>query len=189
MKRLEIALLTAFIASGLVVAGCGGSGDTAGTTTEPAAAAAPAASGAPAAQPAAAGEPAGEAAADEPSPFGKPGEDSSRFVPPVRGMAYIMIENPRTRVVGNEVVTSLRIKNVSNGAIALLRVDETWYDKAGNALPGDSQRWRKPFMPQEVIEIELRVPKDSKFFQNTFQFTHANGKVDVKTVKKLEAGQ
>ena len=99
---------------------------------------------------------------------------------------------PKTKVEGNEVITTLKIRNASRGAIAMLRVDETWYDKAGNAMPGDTQRYRKLFMPGEVIDMELRTPKNSKFFQNTFQFTHANGRIEVKTVKsfpKTEEGK
>jgi hypothetical protein len=75
---------------------------------------------------------------------------------------------------------------MSTGSIALLRVDEYWYDKAGQMLPGDSQRIRKPILPGEVIEVELRVPKNPKFFQNQYKFSHANGNIDAKLVKKLD---
>ena len=108
-----------------------------------------------------------------------------KFVPPVRGEAQIEILRPDTKVVGDEVVTKIKIRNASNGSIALLTLSETWYDKQGNAMPGDSQKYRKPFLPREVIEMELRTPKNPKFFQNNFQFTHANGKIKVTTVKSF----
>jgi len=185
MKRLELLLLTAIVGSGLLVIGCGGS-DTGTTPAEQPAASAPAEAAAPAAttEPAATSAPSQADAADE-AAGEDAGQEKTRFVPPIRGTANIEILAPVTKVEGNDVVTRLKIRNASLGAIALLRVDETWYDKAGNAMPGDTQRWRKPFLPGEVIDIELRVPKSSRFYQNNFQFSHANGKIDVKTVKSF----
>jgi hypothetical protein len=110
----------------------------------------------------------------------------AKYVPPVKGVAQIGILPPQTKVDGKEVVTKITVKNMSLGAIHLLRVDEYWYDKGGNMLPGATQRWKKPFMPGEVIELELRVPKDTKFFRNTYNFSHANGQCKVKTLKKSE---
>ncbi|HEX2340050.1 MAG TPA: hypothetical protein VHI98_06175 [Vicinamibacterales bacterium] len=107
----------------------------------------------------------------------------AKYVPPVKGVAEIGILKPDTKVVGNEVVTKIKVKNLSLGAIHLLRVDEYWYDKKGNMLPGATERWRKPFMPGEVIEFQLRVPKNPAFFQNTYKFTHANGQCKAKTLK------
>jgi hypothetical protein len=109
----------------------------------------------------------------------------AKYVPPVKGVADIAILKPDTQVVGKDVVTKIKVKNTSLGAIHLLRVDEYWYDKAGNMLPGDTQRWRKPFMPGEVIEIEMRVPRNPAFYQNTYKFTHANGQCKPKTLKKF----
>ena len=116
-----------------------------------------------------------------------PAPQAKKFVPPIRGEAQIEILPTQTKVIGDEVVTKLRIRNASTGSIALLSVSETWYDKQGNAMPGDSQKYRKPFLPGEVIEMELRTPKSPKFFQNNFQFTHANGKIKVTTVKSFPA--
>ena len=198
MKRLELFILSAIIGSGLLVIGCGGSGDSGGAaSTDQPAATAPAEAAAPAAEPAAAPE---AAAATEPAATAEAGEpkqgaetaatgERPRFVPPIRGTANIEILAPKTIREGNEAVTRLKIRNASLGAIAMLRVDETWYDKAGNALPGDTQRRRQLFMPGEVIDIELRVPRNPKFDSNNFQFSHANGKIDVKTVKSFPTPQ
>jgi hypothetical protein len=196
MKRLEFLLLTACIGTGFVTVGCGGTSTSDATPQAKAAATAPAGASVPAAQPAASTRP---AATSEPSQAGAsdaaaggqeaPKDQERRFVPPVRGTADIEILAPKTKVEGDEVVTTIKIRNASRGAIAMLRVDETWYDKAGNAMPGDTQRYRKLFMPGEVIEMVLRTPKSPKFFQNTFQFTHANGKVEVKTVKSFPTAE
>jgi hypothetical protein len=113
----------------------------------------------------------------------------ARWVPPVKGPAEIGYLKPQTKVVGKEVVTKVKIMNMSGGQIALLRVDEYWYDKAGNMLPGDTQRWKKPFMPGEVIELEFRTPHNPKFFQNTYQFKHAHGPCKPKLMRTLEQKQ
>jgi hypothetical protein len=116
----------------------------------------------------------------------------TRWVPPIRGTAVINMLQPVTKIEKNketnqeEVVTRLQVKNMSQGAIALLRIDEYWYDKQGQMLPGDSQRVKKAIQPGEIVEIVLRVPKNPKFFQNQYKFSHANGNVDAKVVKKFD---
>lgn len=109
-----------------------------------------------------------------------------RFVAPVKGVAEIGHLKPAVKVTPTEVVTTFKIKNLSNGAIAGLRVDEFWYDKAGNMLPGDSQRVRQPIQPGEVVEVVLRTPKNPKMDRNNYQFSHANGQIKAKLLTKIE---
>ena len=71
---------------------------------------------------------------------------------------------------------------MSKGSITQFSVSEFWYDDQGNATPGGSRTHRKPFMPGEVIEIELRTSKNAKFYQNQFEFSHANGDVKATVV-------
>ena len=52
-------------------------------------------------------------------------------------------------------------------------------------VTGDTKRMMKPVMPQEVVTFELRTPKTPKMDRNSYQFTHANGKVQVDTVPKF----
>jgi hypothetical protein len=113
-----------------------------------------------------------------------------RLVAPVRGEAEIEILRPELKQVKNaegrlEAVTKLKIRNISKGAIALLTVSDTWYDKQGNVIPGDQQKYRKPFLPGQIIEMELHTPKNPGMFQNAYQFSHANGKIKVTTVKNF----
>jgi hypothetical protein len=110
----------------------------------------------------------------------------AKWVPPVRGLATIGMLKPVTKVEKGEVVTRLKIKNLSTGSIALLRVDEYWYDKQGNMLPGATERIRKPILPGQVVDVTLRVPKNDKFFQNQYKFSHANGEIKVEQLKKIE---
>jgi len=111
-----------------------------------------------------------------------------KFAPPVRGVADVGILKPVVNVdrKTNEVVTTIKVKNLSNGAIAGLRVAEFWYDKAGHMLPGDSKFLRQPLQPNEVATIELRTPKNPKMDRNSYQFSHANGQVKTKVLTKLE---
>ena len=130
-------------------------------------------------------KPAAPAAPTQSAPAAK-----ARWVPPVRGTATLGMLRPVTKVEkganGPEVVTRIKLKNLSQGSIALLRVDEYWYDKQGNMLPGDTQRVKKPILPGEVIEVVLKVPKSDKFYQNQYKFSHANGEIKTEVLKKIE---
>jgi hypothetical protein len=109
-----------------------------------------------------------------------------KFVPPIRGQAEIGIIKPVTKREGKEIVTVIKVKNLSTtGSIAGLKLDEYWYDKAGNPVTGDTYRHRKPLMPEEVIEITLRTPVDPKMHQNQYNFSHANGPIKAKTFPKF----
>ena len=75
----------------------------------------------------------------------------------MKGVAAIQTILGKSKKVGNEIVTTVQIKNMASGSIALLQCDEYWY--AGKeVVTGDTQRWRKPFNPGEVIEITFRSP-------------------------------
>lgn len=108
-----------------------------------------------------------------------------KFVAPIRGVAEIGYLKPVTKVVGNEVVTTIRIKNLSNAPIAGLRVDEYWFDAQGNPLPSDYELLKKPLMPGEIVEIELRVPRNPKMHRNQYQFRHANGQIKPRLMNKF----
>jgi hypothetical protein len=108
-----------------------------------------------------------------------------KLTEPMRGTAVISVLKPVTKVKGNEVVTTLTVKNSSYGAIAGLRVDEYWYDAAGNIVGGDSQRMKTLMQPDEIHVFELRTPRDPKMNRNSYQFTHQNGKIRADTVPKF----
>jgi len=83
-------------------------------------------------------------------------------------------------------VTVLKIRNKSSAAISLLKVDEYWYDKKMQVVSGDSQAYRKPFNPGEIIEITMKSPVKPDLYKNQFAFSHANGDVKAKGVKKFD---
>lgn len=112
----------------------------------------------------------------------------AKFVAAVKGIAEISVMPPASKVdqKSNEVITTIRLRNGANGAIAGLKVEEYWWDKASNPVTGSSYRHPKPLLPGESITVTLKTPKDPKMFRNTYQFSHANGQIRAKNVKKLE---
>jgi hypothetical protein len=110
----------------------------------------------------------------------------ARFVRPIKGTASVQVIKGAPKKIGSDIVTVLKIKNMSSGAISLLKVDEYWYNKKQVVVTGDSQSYRKPFNPGEVIEITLRSPSKPDLYQPQWAFSHANGNVDTKSVKKFD---
>jgi hypothetical protein len=110
----------------------------------------------------------------------------AKFVKPIKGTASIQFMQVSSKKVGGDIVTVLKIRNISPGAISLLKVDEYWYDKKRQVATGDSQPYRKPFLPGEIIEVTMKSPFKPDLYMSQYQFSHANGNVDVKKVKKFE---
>jgi hypothetical protein len=109
-----------------------------------------------------------------------------KLVAPVRGEAAVEITAPDTKVGGNEVVTTLRVKNTSKAPIAGFKVEENWF-KGSDAIGGDSYRHARPLQVGEVIQITLKTPRSRVLgARNQYQFSHANGTVKPTTVKKLD---
>jgi hypothetical protein len=109
----------------------------------------------------------------------------AKFVPPVRGEAELGYLKPVTKRSGKEIVTTIKVKNLSKGPIAGLKVDEYWYDKAGDPVTGDTFRHRKLMMPGEVLDVTLRTPVNPKMDRNSYNFSHANGSIKTTLLPKL----
>jgi hypothetical protein len=112
----------------------------------------------------------------------------SKFVPPVRGEVEVGVLPPATRVdqKANMVITTIRVKNLSGtGSIAGLKIEEYWWDKANNPVTGSKARLAKPLMPGEEATLTLETPKDPNMYRNNYTFSHANGKVKTKPMKKF----
>jgi hypothetical protein len=111
---------------------------------------------------------------------------AAKFVKPIKGVANIELIKGAPNKVKGDIVTVMKIKNTSNGAINLLKVDEYWYNKKRVVVTGTSESYRKPFHPGEIIEITLRSPEKPDLYQPQWAFSHANGTVEVKAVKKFQ---
>ena len=58
-------------------------------------------------------------------------------------------------------------------------------DRQGrHAVGGDVYRHPKPFMPDEVITVTLKTPKNARMTSNSYNFSHANGTVKPKTCRR-----
>jgi hypothetical protein len=112
----------------------------------------------------------------------------AKFVKLLKGTADIEFIPSQSKKVGTEIVTVLKIKNLSNTAVSLLKVDEYWYNKANPpvVITGDTQAYRKPFMPGEVIELTMKSPWKPDIGASQYQFSHAGGQVKLKKVSKFD---
>ena len=109
-----------------------------------------------------------------------------KWVQPVKGNATIEVIRGNPKQVGNEVWTVLKIRNTSVGAIALLRADEYWYDTTRKMVTGDTQRWKQPLNPGEIIEMTMKSPLKPNLTQSQINFAHANGTITAKGVKAFK---
>jgi hypothetical protein len=109
----------------------------------------------------------------------------AKWVAPIKGVASIEVIQGTSKRVGNDVVTVIKVKNMSKAPIAGFRGDEYWYDKSQQPkiVTGDSQRWKQPFQPGEVIEMTFKSPWKADLYTSRREFSHANGKIEAKGVK------
>ena len=131
--------------------------------------------------------PAAKAAAPAPAATTPPAAPA-KFIKPLKGTADVQFMEVSAKKVGTDIVTVLKIKNMSAAPISLLKVDEYWYNKGNppQVITGDSQPYRKPFMPGEVIELTLKAPYKADISVSQYQFSHAGGQVNPKRVKKFD---
>ena len=129
-------------------------------------------------------------AAQAPAASAAPAAPAARakWVAPVKGDATVQMIKSSSKHVGKEIVTSFKIKNISPGAIALFRIDEYWYnnDQKPQMVTGDTQRYMKPIMPGEIVEMTTRSPAKPGAMRSQWSFSHANGKIVPKVVNKFD---
>jgi hypothetical protein len=128
--------------------------------------------------------------AQDPAPQAPPMKSvlaGKKFTPPVRGEAQIDIIKQPTKREGQTLVTKIQVKNTSPGPIPRLKVAETWFDKDGNMIPGGEAVVNGLLQPNEVTMMEIRSPVNLNMIQSRLQFSHANGTVNAKPVKTMDA--
>jgi hypothetical protein len=108
-----------------------------------------------------------------------------KWVNPVRGTVQIQYTKPQTKRVKDQVVTTITVKNVSNGPIARLKVEEFWWDRNNNPVASNQDFSKKPVMPGEVVTFTLTTPWSASMNSNNYKFSHAYGNVDPKQVPKF----
>jgi hypothetical protein len=109
----------------------------------------------------------------------------AKFVPLVKGLASIEVIEGSNKRVGNDIVTAIKVKNVSTGSIGLLRGDVLWYDKDLKLATGASEVVRRAILPGEVVEMTFKSPFKPNLYRSQYAFSHAGGKITAKGVKKF----
>ena len=109
----------------------------------------------------------------------------AKFVPLVKGTAQVQYTPGASTRVGKDVVTVFKVKNVSSGAIGLLRIDELWYNGQRQQISGDTETVKR-ILPGEVVEVTLKSPYKDGLAQSQYMFSHVHGKVDPKKVKAFD---
>lgn len=134
---------------------------------------------------------AGAAAGQGSAPAAPAGQAAPRprMTPPVRGEASLGYTRPVVKagkIEGKDfIITTIQVKNLSAGSIAGLKVDEFWYDKAGDPVTGDTFRHPRPLQPGEAITVTLETPRNPKMDRNQYNFSHANGAIKAQLLPKL----
>lgn len=107
-----------------------------------------------------------------------------------RGLAEIAYTQPvasRERIDGTRyIVTTIRIQNLAEYAIAGFQVDEFWFDADGNTVTGDRVRIAEPIMTGEIRDVELRVPRVSTMDRSNYEFSHQNGDILATLFDEIE---
>jgi hypothetical protein len=112
---------------------------------------------------------------------------TGKFTPPIHGTAELQVAPAKSVVKGKIVVTTIEVRNPNQAPIAGLKCDEVWWAKDNSLVPGGgSYRHKQPLQPGERLVITIETEKDSRMFQNRFQFSHAWGQITVKNVKKFQ---
>ena len=110
-----------------------------------------------------------------------------KFMPPIRGEATVDFVKSPTKREGQTLVTKIQVKNTSAGPIPRLTVDETWYDKKNNLIPGGKGVINGLLQPGEVQTMEIRTPVNPDMSTSMLQFSHANGTVKTHATSSLTA--
>ena len=124
------------------------------------------------------------------SPAQQTAPAKAKWIAPIKGLAEVQIikSDSKRNEKDKEIVTTFKIKNMSSGAIALFRIDEYWYTagEKPQMVTGDTQRYPKPILPGEVVEMTTKSPLKPGAARSQWAFSHANGKVKPAVVKQFK---
>jgi hypothetical protein len=110
-----------------------------------------------------------------------------KLTPPFKGEALIEFTQPVTKRVGENVVTTIKVRNQAPAPVARLQVTESWYAADSSIVSSGKGVINGMIQPGEIQTIEIRTPYNAKMRSNNWNFAHANGTVKVAKVKTLEA--
>ena len=109
----------------------------------------------------------------------------ARMKPPLKGTAAIEIIPGPPKVANGEVMSVIKVKNVDNAPIVGLKIDEYFY-AAQKEVSACTARVRSPIAAGEIVDVPISCPNPKEHVTGSnLMFTHANGKVQPKQVKKF----
>jgi hypothetical protein len=107
------------------------------------------------------------------------------WVPPQKGEVTVdFIQGKPARIKG-EIQTKIKVKNTSKGSIALLSVEEIWYNTKREIASNGIYRHRQLINPGDIIEFTVVSPEKPDLYTNMLMFKHANGTVKPTKVTKM----
>jgi len=109
----------------------------------------------------------------------------AKWVPPQKGEATVEFVKGVPKRVKGEVQTPMKVKNTSKGSIALLSVEEIWYNSKREIASNGIYRHKQLFNPGDTIEFIISSPEKPDIQQDMLMFKHANGTIKPTPVKKL----
>jgi hypothetical protein len=110
----------------------------------------------------------------------------AKWVPPVKGEATVEFTQAKAQRVKGEIVTAMKVKNTSKGSIALLSVEEVWYNTKREIATNGGYRHRALLNPGEVVEFQIKSVEKPDLYTNMLLFKHANGTVKPTKVAKIQ---
>jgi len=119
------------------------------------------------------------------TPQASPPAAPAKWVPPVRGEATVEFIQGKPVRTKTSIETKMKVKNTSKGSIALLSVEEIWYNQKGDIVSNGLFRNKALLNPGDVIEFTISSDAKPDIYTNNLMFKHANGKVTPKRVAKL----
>jgi hypothetical protein len=109
----------------------------------------------------------------------------AKWVPPQKGEATVEFVQGKASRVKGEIQTKMKVRNTSKGSIALLSVEEIWYNTKREIASNGIFRHRQLLNPGEIIEFTITSPEKPDLYTNMLMFKHANGTIKPTKVTKL----
>lgn len=109
----------------------------------------------------------------------------AKWIPPVKGEATVDFVRSREVRVKGEIQTKMKVRNTSKGSIALLAVEELWYNTKREIASNGIYRHKQLLNPGEIIEFTIASPDKPDLYSNMLMFKHANGTIKPNKVNKL----
>jgi hypothetical protein len=109
----------------------------------------------------------------------------AKWIPPQKGEVTVDFVTTKQHKVKGEILSTIKVKNTSKGSIALLSVEEVWYNTKREIATNGTYRHKALLNPGDTIEFIIASPDKPNLYTNMLLFKHANGTVKPTKVKKL----